>query len=123
MSAIYKGRGVWNTLNEGNIDKLLFNKCKLFTSFVFFELSPQHDILLYRIKFSQVQLLRKVLTVLLCEDLLQIPLNTKQTGELYYITPTEEIKAIIKAWYKTGLKEPEDKNLPYYTYKKEVENE
>lgn len=70
-----------------------------------------------------MQLLRKVLTVLLCEDLLQIPLNTKQTEELYYITPIEEIKAIIKAWYKTGLKESEDKNLPYYTYKKEVENE
>lgn len=58
--------------------------------------------------------------VLLCKDLLYITLNTKQTEELYYITPTEGIKAIIKAWYKTGLKDPEDKNLPYYTYENEV---
>lgn len=102
------------------INYYLINVSYSYLPFFFFELSPQHDVLLYKIKFSQVQLLRKALIVLLCKDLLYIPLNTKQTEELYYITPTKEIKDIIKAWYKTGLKEPEDKNLPYYTYEKEV---
>lgn len=100
----------------------LFNRVKLIKYPQINALEPWHDEFLYRIKPSQLNLIRQSLLVLCAKDLLYIPLNSKINEEIYYVTCTNKIKKVIRSWYKTGLKEPINKNLPYWTYKNEVLN-